>query len=77
LVYGLEVVVPMEYLVASLRIVAFPKWMTLALFKRGSHSRSNSKKIDLLKDSISKYRRKERRPTMTDTSRRRNLDKVI
>jgi transposase InsO family protein len=73
LVYGLEVVVPMEYLVPSLRIVPLQIWMTLALFKRGLHSWSNSKKTDLLQDSISKYRRKERRPIMTGTSRRRHL----
>jgi hypothetical protein len=39
--------------------------MTLALFKRGSRSWLNSKKNDLLQDSINKYKRKERRPTMT------------
>jgi hypothetical protein len=38
LVYGLEAVIPMEYLVPSLRIATFTDMDDTALFKRGSHS---------------------------------------
>jgi hypothetical protein len=38
LVYGLEVVVPMEYLVPSLRIIAFTDMDDTRLFKKGLHS---------------------------------------
>jgi hypothetical protein len=52
----------MEYLVPSLRIVAFTDMDDPgALFKRGLHSWLNWKKIDSLQDSISRFRRKERK----------------
>jgi transposase InsO family protein len=58
LVYGLEVMVPMEYLVPSLRIVAFTDMDDTGI-------------VQNRQVFICKYRRNGKNPTMTDTSRRK------
>jgi transposase InsO family protein len=77
LVYGLEAVVPMEYLVPSLRIAAF-----IDMDDTGTIRERLAQLVELEEDRFiarftSRFKRKERRPTTTDTSRRRYLSKVI
>jgi hypothetical protein len=77
LVYGLEVVVPMEYLVTSLRIVAF-----IDMDDTGTFEERLTQLVELEGDifiagSTSRYRGRERRHIMTGTSRRRHSRMVI
>jgi hypothetical protein len=77
LVYVPEAVVPMEYLVPSLRIVASIDMDDTGVVQERLAQLVELEEDSLLQDFISGYRRKERRPTMTDTSRRNPLSKEI
>jgi transposase InsO family protein len=77
LVYGLEAVVPMEYLVPSLRIAAFTDMDDTGIVQERLAQLVELEEDDLLQDFISRYRRNEKRPTMTDISRRNPLSKEI
>jgi hypothetical protein len=78
LVYGLEAVVPMEYLVPSLRITAFTY-----MDDTGVVQERLTQLVELEEDRfIAGFHQagkegKRKRPTMTDTSRRRHLSKEI
>jgi hypothetical protein len=77
LVYGLKAVVPMEYLVLSLRIIAFTYMDDTGIVQERLAQLVELEEDRFIAGFHRRYRRKERRPTMTDTSRRRYLSKVI
>jgi hypothetical protein len=76
-VYGLEVVVPMEYLVPSLRIVAFTDMDETGVVQERLAQLIELEEDKFIAGFISRCKRKEKRPIMTSTSRRRHLNKVI
>ena len=77
LVYGQEAVMPMEYIVPSLRISAFTEMDDPAIITERLKQILELRRIDLLQVSSNRCRKLKKKRGMTDTLRRNKSSRVI
>ena len=77
MVYGQEAVMPMEYIVPSLRIFSFTEMDDLAIITERLKQILEHEEDRLLQVSSNRCRKLEKKHGMTDTLRRNNSSRVI